>query len=383
MDKFARTANGDSVTDPSDWLSSSVPELQQLDSALRCHICKDIFVAPMVTACCANTFCSLCIRRQFTRNGKCPTCNKPGVESQLKKNRELEMASEAFVTVRQVLLDKLKKKKGKKAKAGKSMSLESVEEKIETENDEEIVEITSVSQSDSNQVLDPSLGNCPICNKVFPVNIIQTVHLDKCIQSGGEPTSPLPLTTATTSETATATATNTATKTITSTSPPQQPSFRSMTLRSATKQNATPFLPQKLPKPGTSKNTLKEVRSRLRKLGVPSNGTLSELVRREAEWINLWNANCDARQPRRRAELLHDLQMAPLSDPHGTKRKYTAEDARSYSQKENDTFRQLAKRAKASLKKKVLLQNKNNETINEEELNHTESNETIDSKETS
>jgi len=33
------------------------------------------------------------------------------------------------------------------------------------------------------------------------------------------------------------------------------------------------------------------------------------LERRHREWVMIWNANCDSQRPRRRAELLHDLDV--------------------------------------------------------------------------
>ena len=43
-------------------LTGALPQLAQLDDALRCHICYDIFVGPVILACghsCKGLFCNL------------------------------------------------------------------------------------------------------------------------------------------------------------------------------------------------------------------------------------------------------------------------------------------------------------------------------------
>lgn len=51
------------------------------------------------------------------------------------------------------------------------------------------------------------------------------------------------------------------------------------------------------------------LRKKLADLGIPNQGPRQLLERRHKEWMTIWNANCDAANPRKRAELLHDLDV--------------------------------------------------------------------------
>lgn len=50
-----------------------------------------------------------------------------------------------------------------------------------------------------------------------------------------------------------------------------------------------------------------QLRKKLSELGIAAGGSRAVLERRHKEWVALWNANCDALRPRRKAELLQDL----------------------------------------------------------------------------
>ena len=93
-----------SVTDTSDWLNTKAPYLSTIESALRCHICKEFLSAPMLTSC-SHTFCSLCIRRQLNESKKCPTCRTEIQTSSLRKNTTIEELVENYVKNRDQLLE--------------------------------------------------------------------------------------------------------------------------------------------------------------------------------------------------------------------------------------------------------------------------------------
>jgi E3 ubiquitin-protein ligase RAD18 len=92
------------VPDSTDWLSTPLASLAAVESALRCQVCKDFFRTPMITTC-SHTFCSLCIRRALSNEGKCPLCRAPEQELKLRSNWSVEEAVEAFVKARTATLE--------------------------------------------------------------------------------------------------------------------------------------------------------------------------------------------------------------------------------------------------------------------------------------
>ena len=92
-------ANFMDVADPSDWLKTTVPKLAPVESALLCQVCKDFFDTPMITSC-SHTFCSLCIRRCLTNDGKCPVCRTADQELRLRRNWTVQEIVDAFQIAR-------------------------------------------------------------------------------------------------------------------------------------------------------------------------------------------------------------------------------------------------------------------------------------------
>ncbi len=86
---------------------------------------------------------------------------------------------------------------------------------------------------------------------------------------------------------------------------PQQPSLQPTGQMQRQQQNTLERLPS------LSYSIFKEqaLRKKLAELGISNQGPRPLLERRHREWLTIWNANCDAAQPRRRAALLHDLDV--------------------------------------------------------------------------
>lgn len=95
--------NSFAVSDSTDWLQTSTPQLAQVEAALRCQVCKDFYDTPMITSC-SHTFCSLCIRRCLTTDGKCPLCRAPDQELRLRRNCTVEELVEVFQIARPALI---------------------------------------------------------------------------------------------------------------------------------------------------------------------------------------------------------------------------------------------------------------------------------------
>ncbi|CAD0052337.1 unnamed protein product [Aureobasidium pullulans] len=104
------------LSDPSDWLNTSLPPFSALENSLRCQVCKDFYTTPMVTTC-SHTFCSICIRRCLSVDGKCPACRANDQASKLRRNWALEEVVGAFKTARPVALEIATKDKKEKEEA--------------------------------------------------------------------------------------------------------------------------------------------------------------------------------------------------------------------------------------------------------------------------
>ena len=91
------------VTDSSDWLETPLSYLAPVEQALRCQVCKDFFDTPMITSC-SHTFCSLCIRRCLTTDGRCPVCRANDQEMKLRSNAIIQELVDVFQTARPVVL---------------------------------------------------------------------------------------------------------------------------------------------------------------------------------------------------------------------------------------------------------------------------------------
>lgn len=91
------------VSDSTDWLQTPLALLRPVESALRCQVCKDFFDTPMITSC-SHTFCSLCIRRCLTDDGKCPACRAADQELRLRRNWTVQELVDAYRDARSSVL---------------------------------------------------------------------------------------------------------------------------------------------------------------------------------------------------------------------------------------------------------------------------------------
>ena len=96
------------LPDSTDWLDTPLSLLAPLETSLRCQVCKDFFDNPVITSC-SHTFCSLCIRRCLSSEGKCPACRSPDQETKLRRNWAVQEFVEAFTNARPSVLDLARK----------------------------------------------------------------------------------------------------------------------------------------------------------------------------------------------------------------------------------------------------------------------------------
>ncbi|KAH8429455.1 E3 ubiquitin-protein ligase rad18 [Aspergillus melleus] len=92
------------LPDSTDWLDTPLSLLTPLESSLRCQVCKDFFDNPVITSC-SHTFCSLCIRRCLSTEGKCPACRSSDQELKLRRNWAMQELVEAFQNARPSVLE--------------------------------------------------------------------------------------------------------------------------------------------------------------------------------------------------------------------------------------------------------------------------------------
>ncbi|XP_016322753.1 E3 ubiquitin-protein ligase RAD18-like isoform X3 [Sinocyclocheilus anshuiensis] len=76
--------------------------LKSIDTLLRCPICFEFLNITMMTQC-SHNFCSLCIRKFLSYKLLCPVCNSPSTEQDLRNNRLLDDLVQSFQAARQKL----------------------------------------------------------------------------------------------------------------------------------------------------------------------------------------------------------------------------------------------------------------------------------------
>ena len=126
--------NSFDISDPSDWLHTPLSQLGPVEQALRCQVCKDFFDTPMITSC-SHTFCSLCIRRCLTTDGRCPACRTQDQAIKLRANSTVQELVDAFKGARSVVLQL-----GQNSKVAEEISGQTKKRKVDDTDMEEGVE---------------------------------------------------------------------------------------------------------------------------------------------------------------------------------------------------------------------------------------------------
>ncbi|OKL57693.1 Postreplication repair E3 ubiquitin-protein ligase rad18 [Talaromyces atroroseus] len=340
------------LPDSTDWLASSLPSVAPLESALRCQICKDFFNNPVITSC-SHTFCSLCIRRCLSTEGKCPACRSSDQELKLRRNWAVQEIVESFQNARPHVLA-LARQTQTATIAEENIDLPQPATKKRRLNEPEEANVpaqqdvrrTRSSQSrqlehpatpaipdavddskDEDYVPDDGLVPCPMCNRRMKEQAVFN-HLDTCKGPTEEriPQHHSPFIRA---------------------SP--QP-FQSLRTRTPAKT------PERLPTLNYSLFKENVLRKKMKELGIPDWGPRVLLQRRHTEWMNLWNANCDAKIPKTKEELRRDLDVWERSQggaapqfgiPTGPNAVMAKSfDAAAWSANHDDDFKRLIENAR-------------------------------------
>ncbi|KFM63245.1 hypothetical protein X975_25088, partial [Stegodyphus mimosarum] len=283
--------------------------LNPLDSLLRCQICFEYFDTSMVTKC-SHNYCSFCIRRYMQYKSQCPICFKVATEPELRNNRLIDEILRVYKLIRSSLFDacnSYKKETDLVSDACKSYKKEtdSVSDacrsyKKETnlvsdtcitckkETDLENKAPGSTTELD-NTVL-PEVGkrsgiaenvgdktdtinkisvfdgsnevSCPVCYKTMPEKRIN-VHLDYCLKQ---------------------------------------------------KDNEDTSERKTLPKLVYHLLSEKEIKKKLKEQGLNTAGDRQTLIKRHKSFLTLYNANCDALNPKPVTEIIREVECQELEE---------------------------------------------------------------------
>jgi len=191
---------GFDIPDSTDWLHTPLASFEPLEAALRCQVCKDFYDTPMLTTC-SHTFCSLCIRRCFAADGKCPTCRASDQANKLRRNWVVQEIVDAFQAARAAALKLARevaeaeagqRTGGKKRKldeadledrepegGGRARRTRSRGRRVdEASSPPELVDLEEGGE-DAEYWPDDGLVKCPICSKRMKEEAVYS-HLDQC-----------------------------------------------------------------------------------------------------------------------------------------------------------------------------------------------------------
>ncbi len=101
------------------------------------------------------------------------------------------------------------------------------------------------------------------------------------------------------------------------------------------------------------------LRKKMSELGLSASGARPLLEKRHQEWVTLWNANCDSAKPKKRSELMNDLDvwertmggLAPTMSRAanmGAQIKHKDFDGAAWATKHGNSFKDLIAQARSS-----------------------------------
>ena len=274
-------SNINEVSDPSDWDNCKLPSLSNLDSFLRCQICKDFLNAPVLTSC-GHVFCSICIRRTISNSNKCPLCLEETYESSLRKVLILDNIVKWFNNNRNDLLKNLSIDLVNDSQNDSSSDISVISELNGNGN----VNVNGNEGKKEKEEVQDNLVECPICGVFMTPDEIQGKHIDQCLKNPNG-------------------STNRNTKRTTSRSffKNSSSSDESTTPKNTKKRQINIQLQpnsikrkHRIPNLDTSISTNK-LKEKLNYYKLPINGKRNELEQRMKEFINLYNANLDSINP--------------------------------------------------------------------------------------
>ncbi|KAF2658730.1 DNA repair protein rad18 [Lophiostoma macrostomum CBS 122681] len=308
------------LPDSTDWISTSLPTFAPIEAALRCEVCKEFYENPVITSC-SHTFCSLCIRRCISSDGKCPACKTVCSTDKLLPNYVVREVAIRFQEARPKALELARQDKEKDetiASGGKAAKKRKFDDAaIEDEsprrntrsrttrssqrsNDmrDVPIEVKDSEDEGDEEFVPEGFARCPMCQRPKKVEDMWQ-HTASC---NGEPEP--------------AAGQSTRSRHAASNSDKHQDTHDSARRAARTQPNALQHRRKELPPPMSRLPTMNyallnesKLKKKLQELGISASGKKELLIRRHTEWLHLWNSNCDASDDRRKTkrELLKEL----------------------------------------------------------------------------
>ncbi|KHN99300.1 Postreplication repair protein uvsH/nuvA [Metarhizium album ARSEF 1941] len=273
----------DDVPDSTDWLGTALAGLAAVEAAMRCQVCKDFYKTPMITTC-SHTFCSICIRRALSNDSKCPLCRAPEQELKLRSNWSMEESVEAFTKARPSALAVARSQLNisisyKRKNEGDDMVAAPVSpEPKRIRTSARLNHLRSEAANQTSRARKQAGDTIPVSDDDEGSNSEVDDDFEHNPEDGPVPKSR-------TSE--------------------LLPAGGALQAQQSRLQKSLERLP------ALNYSMLKEqtLRKKLAELGISNQGPRLSLERRHKEWITIWNANCDSAIPRKRSQLLQDLDI--------------------------------------------------------------------------
>jgi len=189
------------LPDSTDWIKTSLPAFEPLEAALRCEVCKEFYNNPVITPC-NHTFCSICIRRCITSDGKCPSCKTGCSSDKLAPNIAVREVVMRFQEARPKALELARADKEEEAAAGSRKKRKLEDTDIEEDDNVRHTRsraTRSKSQRNGGRTSSPAviadseddgdddflpdgMVKCPVCNRAMKEELVYN-HLDTCTGS--------------------------------------------------------------------------------------------------------------------------------------------------------------------------------------------------------
>ncbi|CAD6448748.1 7636299b-5a21-4a8c-93aa-7f2d6bd87c5e [Sclerotinia trifoliorum] len=334
------------IADSTDWLGTPLSQFADVDSLLRCQVCKDFFTTPMITSC-SHTFCSLCIRRCLNNDSKCPTCRSNDQEIKLKPNAAIEDLVEAFKRARPAALELarrpavestvtspkrkreildlcgLDEQVNKKTRASSRQAARRLESAEAAEASKDVI-VMDDGENDADFIPDDGLTACPVCNRRMTAKSVEA-HIGRCLAES------------------------------------EAPAQSTSILSKASFSSPGPVKrPDRLPVVNFSLIKDQALKKKLIDLGISAAGGREMMRKRLTEYTTIWNANCDAKHPRGTAQLKRDLDSwertlgsrAPQPSALSTHIKDKDFDGLAWGEEHKNSFNELIAKAREKIKNK-------------------------------